>query len=347
MPLTDAAPLLAAQALGLFARHGLRVSLSRAGAWAALRDRLAFGALDGAHLLYPMPIAAALGLGQPARDWVVSCGLGRNGSSIALSASIAAALAPVAPPLEASRFAAFARRRAAGGRPLRLAVVHVHSTHNYLLRHWLAAGGLDVEAEVRILVVPPPLMVEELQAGRIDGCCVGEPWGSHAVLSDAAVIALGSGDVWPGHGEKVLGFAGPFAARERPAMVAATAAIIEAARWLEQPANHLAAATLLAEEAFPGVEPSTIGHAFAGHLPTPGGGVLPLAHRLGFRAATWLDPAEPRAWLGHMRRWDHLPEGASESVALAPFVNTLWAEAARSVAEPAPQPAILPEGPTP
>lgn len=347
MPLTDAAPLLVAQALGLFRRHGVRVGLSRAGAWAALRDRMAFGALDGAHLLYPMPIAAALGLGQPARDWVASCGLGRNASSILLSSLVAAALGPIVPPLDSAGFAAFARRRAAEGQPLRLAVVHVHSTHNYLLRAWLAAGGLEVEEAVRILVVPPPLMAEELQAGRIDGCCVGEPWGSHAVLTGAAVMALGSGDVWPDHGEKVLAFAGSFAAREREAVVAATAAVIEAADWLEQPANHLSAATLLAEEAFPGLEVAAIGHALAGRIPTPGGGVLPLAHRLGFRAATRLDPAEPRAWLGHMRRWDHLPEGISESVALAPFVNTLWAEAARIAAGPEPQPAILPEGPTP
>ena len=61
--LTDAAPLLAADALGFFARHGLRVSLSEEGAWAAVRDKLALGALDGAHLLGPMPIALACGLG--------------------------------------------------------------------------------------------------------------------------------------------------------------------------------------------------------------------------------------------------------------------------------------------
>ncbi len=62
VPLTDAAPLLIAQELGLFDAVGLRVTLSAKPSWAAPRDKLAFGGLDTAHLLGPMPIALAAGL---------------------------------------------------------------------------------------------------------------------------------------------------------------------------------------------------------------------------------------------------------------------------------------------
>ena len=51
--LTDAAPLLVAEELGLFEAVGLRVTLSAEGAWAAVRDKLAFGALDAAQLRCP------------------------------------------------------------------------------------------------------------------------------------------------------------------------------------------------------------------------------------------------------------------------------------------------------
>jgi ABC-type nitrate/sulfonate/bicarbonate transport system substrate-binding protein len=78
LPLSDAAPLVVADRLGLFTKHGPRVTLWPTGAWAALRDRLLYGTLDASHLLYPMPMAAAAGLGQPPRRLVAACGLGRN-----------------------------------------------------------------------------------------------------------------------------------------------------------------------------------------------------------------------------------------------------------------------------
>jgi ABC-type nitrate/sulfonate/bicarbonate transport system substrate-binding protein len=143
VPLADAAPLLVAEAVGLFAATGVRVALSAEGAWAGIRDKLAFGALDAAHLLGPMPIAAALGLGGgPRRRLTVAAGLGQNGNIIVLSHALAAAVGAFRPPLGAAAFAAALRLREAAGRAsARLAVVFPFSSHNYLLRHWLAAGG--------------------------------------------------------------------------------------------------------------------------------------------------------------------------------------------------------------
>ena len=60
VPLTDAAPLLVAQARGFFAAEGLEVTLSREVSWATIRDKVAVGALDGAHMLAPLAIAATL-----------------------------------------------------------------------------------------------------------------------------------------------------------------------------------------------------------------------------------------------------------------------------------------------
>src|SRR4029453_9853687 len=55
------------------------------------------------------------------------------------------------------------------------------STHNYHLRFWMAAGGVDPDEDVRLVVLPPPYMVESLASGHVDGFCVGAPWNSVAV----------------------------------------------------------------------------------------------------------------------------------------------------------------------
>lgn len=327
MPLTDCAPLVVADAHGLFAKRGLRVEMSAAGAWAALRDRLSFGALDGAHLLYPMPIAAALGQGQPARDWVAACGLGQNGNTLILSEEICEELERPAPPLAAAALAPLLRRRAAEGRMLRLAVVHIHSTHSYILRSWLEAAGIDTESEVRIEVVPPQLMAEELIARRIDGFCAGEPWGSHAVIRGAGRLAFASGSLWPDHAEKLLAFSRDAVSKDRDVVIEATAAVIEAAHWLDQPENRAAATVLMQERVFYGLDYDSLVAAFAGEVPEPEAAPWRLSHPMRFLAATRPDPVQTRAWFNRMRRWGHVPSSADETVALAPFANSIWAEA--------------------
>ena len=109
---------------------------------------------------------------------------------------------------------------------MRLAAVFPFSSRNYLLRHWLALGGLDPDRDLTLVVVPPARAVRILADGEVDGLCAGEPWGSHAAVLGAGRVALASGDIWPDHPEKVLAF------REglpRAAAVALTVAAIAAA----------------------------------------------------------------------------------------------------------------------
>jgi len=344
LPLSDAAPLVVADRLGFFARQGLRVSLVSTSAWAALRDRLLYGALDGSHLLYPMPIAAAVGAGQTQRRLLVACGLGQNGNTLTLSHAVADALGLGAPPVGAAAFARVARQRLVEGRRLRLGIVHAYSTHGYLLRQWLVAAGLDPEHDVALEVVPPPLVGHELAAGSLDGFCAGEPWGSQAVLSGAGRIALGSGSIWPDHPEKLLVFTRDGVARDAAAVVAATAATIEAAEWLDAP-DHAAEAAAMMAAVFPDLNPRAVAAGFAGTVPLPGGGTTALSHPMRFAAAVRPDPAQARLWLHQMRRWGHVPERATDSAALAPFANDLWSRAMVQLGRPVAAPAFssLPE----
>lgn len=325
VPLLDAAPLVIADALGFFAEAGLPVALSAEHSWATIRDKLAFGALDGAHLLAPMAVSAALGLDGIRRRLAVTANLARGGNTITLSHGLARAVAAAGGTPTPASFAMALRRRAAEGLPPpTLAVVFAFSSHNYLLRHWLAEGGLDPDLDVNITVVPPPQVAGALAEGAIDGFCAGEPWGSHAAAAGAGRIALATTDIWPGHPEKLLAFAEDLAERRTRGVVAVTEAVIRAQAWLADSRNAEAAAALMQERAFPALAPSTVAAAHAG----------PAAPR--FAAASCPFPEEAAWWLGAMRRWGHAPRDADAAQALSAWRPDLWVEAAAASAEPIP-----------
>lgn len=338
VPLTDAAPLLVADALDLFASVGLRVSLSAEGGWAALRDKLAFGALDAAHLLGPMPIALAAGLDGVSAQVTVAAGLGINGNTLTLSAALAEDLGTLRGPLSPTAFAgAIRRRQGRGAPPVALGVVFPYSSHNYLLRYWLAQGGLDPDRDLRLTVVPPPRTAQALQQGAIDGFCAGEPWGSQAAALGAGRVVLASGDIWPNHPEKLFAFNADYAAKEPEPAAAATAAIIAAARWLDDAENHAEAVKLLARRAFPGLARETVAAAFAGRAMG-----LRLAHPLRFREATLPRREHAAWWLLQMRRWGHVPPYVTDEDALRPFDDSLWHAAAARLREAEPPAAPVP-----
>lgn len=338
VPLSDAAPLIVADALGLFRRHGVRVELSREQAWAAVRDKLAFAALDGAHLLGALVLALAGGTGGPKRRLDVTAGLARNGNTVVLSPALAGAIGPFVPPLSAGAFVEALRQRAeAGLPPPTLAVVYPHSSHNLLLRHWLAGGGLDPDREVRLVVVPPPRVAEALAQGAIEGFCVGEPWGSHAVAQGAGRFALATGDIWPDHPEKVLAWAEGLADSRTEEILAVTAAVIEAAQWLEAPGNGRAAARILQDRVFPELPRSTIAAAFEGRV---AGCAARLSAPLRFAPASRPCREEAAAWLAAMRRWGHLAPDQGDL--LDGWRTDLWERAAARLAAPPPAPTRTP-----
>src|SRR5690606_2879201 len=154
--------------------------------WANIRDRVAVGQFDVAHMLAPMPIAASLGLSPIDLPVIAVMGLSLGGNAITVGADLWHAMRDAGAPADFSPAAVgMALRQVVRQRPqkLRLAVVHPFSSHNYELRYWLAASGIHPDRDVELMIVPPPLMADALAAGRIDGFCVGEPWGSVAVAS--------------------------------------------------------------------------------------------------------------------------------------------------------------------
>ena len=335
VPLTDAAPLLVAAAKGVFRAHGVSVALAPAGSWSALRDRVAVGAWDGAQMLGPMPLACHFGLGGVTADVVVTATLGRNGNMLVLGHRLMAELGEVDWPLSAAALGPVLLARRDAGRPAVLAVVFPYSSHNYLLRHWLEAAGIDPDHDVRLVVLPPSALPDALADDAIDGFCAGEPWGSRAVDLDVGRIVLGSAQIWPGHPEKVLAFSAAALARDPAPALAATAAIIAATAWLAEPGNIPEAVDILHRTALPNVPAAVIALALrgqviraAGEAPTALPGAI-----LHSAAATIPDPAHAAWWLAAMRSWGHAPRG--EQAATALWRPDLWQRAAAQSGLPA------------
>ncbi|MGX9575843.1 CmpA/NrtA family ABC transporter substrate-binding protein [Mesorhizobium sp. f-mel] len=281
IPLFDSAVLVAAREIGFAAREGVDLTLSRETSWANIRDRIAIGHFDLAHMLGPMPIACNLGLTPLASDTIVPFSLGLGGNCVTVSNVVWAGMAAhgALPDLDPARagkaLGALIRERANAGRDaLRFAVVHPHSGHNFELRYWLAACGIDPSREIEIVIVPPPFMADALAAGRIDGYCAGEPWNSVSVVAGTGHIATVKAAIWKTSPEKVVGVRKAWAEKHPEALSALLRALHHAARWCQDPANRGELAALMAQPSFLGVSPALQMPILTGHLALGGGAEL-------------------------------------------------------------------------
>ncbi|TPK04811.1 ABC transporter substrate-binding protein [Mesorhizobium sp. B2-5-9] len=315
MPLFDSAVLVAAGELGFAAREGIDLTLHRETSWANIRDRIAIGHFDLAHMLGPMPLACNLGLTPLASETIVPFSLGLGGNCVTLSNAVWAGMAAhgAAPDLDPARagaaLGAFIRERADAGRdPLRFAVVHPHSGHNYELRYWLAACGVDPSREIEIVIVPPPFMADALAAGRIDGYCVGEPWNSAAVAAGTGHIVTVKARIWRNSPEKVIGVRKAWAEQVPEALAALLRALHHSARWCQDPANRDELAAVMAQRGFLGLPPAVQMPILTGHLRLGGGAELDIDDFF-----VPFDKAANFPWKSHslwfytqMVRWGHV-----------------------------------------
>lgn len=328
MPLLDAAPLVAAVRLGLDRRHGLELRLHRQASWVALRDRLLSGELDAAHAMAALVLAVQTGIGGARADLAILAGLNRNGQAIVLSQPLARALQAGTPLPEALR--------ALPRRPV-FAQTFPTGTHALWLYHWLAAHGVDPMRDIEAATLPPPQMPQALAEGQLDGFCAGEPWGGQAEAIGAGVRVARSGQLWPGHPEKVLACRRDFAALQPELATALTAAVLEACRWLDADADHrMQAAHWLAAPGMIGLPAERLA---AGLLPPAG---VPASEVLQFHAdgqANYPWRSDGEWFLGQFRRWGWLPPaGDGDRDAWLDDVYRLdtWRAAARGLGIPVP-----------
>lgn len=324
LPLVDACLPILAHEHGFAEAEGLALTFQRDVSWATVLDRLLYGHTDAAHLIAPLAIATTLGRGRPAQPLATPFVLGLNGNAVTVSSELAARLVEpgkLADPLAlGAALAGEARARAGSGRKLRFGVVHRYSSHNYMLRYWLAASGIRPDEDVEIVTISPPFVAESMALGEIDGACVGEPWNSAAVARGVGVIALATAQIWRRGVEKVLAFRRPVLEARRPAIEALIRAMRKAGEHFIDPANWEANAAILARREYVDADPALILAAISDRLVLTAG-AEPVAYpdfMFQHREAAnfpWVSQAE---WLySQLVRWDRLAYSPDDALAAA------------------------------
>ncbi|MGD9653828.1 MAG: CmpA/NrtA family ABC transporter substrate-binding protein [Sulfuricurvum sp.] len=245
--LTDCAPIVIAKEKGFFAKHGLNVDVVKeGGGWAGIQQKVISGEYDYSHALAGMPLAATIGISGNTPMYAL-LSLDYNGNAITFGNSVIDemekyGLDSVKRPVSSVSLKKLidAKRAAEGSKfkPLDFGMVFPVSTHNYEIRYWMAASGIDPDADTTLKVVPPPQMVANLQAGNIDGYCVGEPWNERAVMSNLGSSLVTNYDIWNNNPEKVLMSTKAFADKNPETTQAVMEAIIEAQKWLDASWNN-------------------------------------------------------------------------------------------------------------
>lgn len=266
MPLVDAAPLIIAQEMGFAQAEGIALDLVAAPSWSSVRDMLAFGRVDAAHMLSPVPIAMAMGLGGISTRISTVSVLSVNGNVIGVGNALETKLRDAGFEFDFTDPVAAADALAlVSDGPLTFGVPFPFSMHVELLRYWADATSLSKHG-INIRTVPPPLMANALAAGEVDAFCVGEPWGSVAVEASAGALLLPGKAIWAFSPEKVLAVRTGWADTEPDLLGRLMRAVWRAGRWLSNPAVRATASDLLSRKAYLDVSAELIDRALSGHL---------------------------------------------------------------------------------
>ena len=359
--LTDMVPLAVAKELGYFEDEGLYVTLEPQANWKVLLDRVITGELDGAHMLAGQPLAATIGFGTEAHV-VTPFSMDLNGNGITVSNEVWELMKPHIPvgadgkpvhPVKADALKPVVDAFEAEGKTFNMGMVFPVSTHNYELRYWLAAGGIhpgfysktdisgQILADALLSVTPPPQMPATLEAGTINGYCVGEPWNQQAVFKGIGVPVITDYEIWKNNPEKVFGIRADFAEKYPNTTLAITKALIRAAKWLDENdnTNRGEAVEILARAEYVGADAEVIANSMTGTFEYEKGDKRDVPDFNVFYRyfATYPYYSDAVWYLTQMRRWgqiaDAKPDEWYDEVARSVYRPDIYLKAARMLAD--------------
>jgi nitrate/nitrite transport system substrate-binding protein len=330
--LTDIAPLVVAKEKGFFAEEGLNVTLEPQANWKVLLDGVVSGELNGAHMLAGQVLASGAGIGAKAK-LVTPFSLDINGKGVTISNQVYSMIAPTLPkgpdgkvlhPVSAAALKPVVEKFKAEGKPFKMGMVFPVSTHNYVLRYWLAAGGLNpgyylpgdtagtTGAEVQLSVTPPPQMPSTMEAGTINGYSVGEPWNQAAVAKKIGVPIIVDPDIAGTTGDKVFGLTEEFTKKNPKTTQALVRALIRASMWLDAEGgkNRPEAVKLLAMPKYVGADEKVLMASMTGKFTFGEGDTrdTPEFNLFFDQQASYPFWSDAIWFLTQMRRWGQIAE---------------------------------------
>ncbi|MGR5178338.1 CmpA/NrtA family ABC transporter substrate-binding protein [Vibrio mediterranei] len=361
--LTDMAPLAVAYEKGFFEDEGLYVTLEAQANWKVLLDRVIDGELDGAHMLAGQPLGATIGIGTKA-EVITAFSMDLNGNAITVSNNTWDAMKPhlemqadgkPVHPIKADALKPVVEGYLDEGKPFNMGMVFPVSTHNYELRYWLAAGGIhpgyyapksgdnsgQVDADVLLSVTPPPQMPATMEAGTIEGYCVGEPWNQQAVFKGIGVPVVTDYEIWKNNPEKVFGVSKSWAEQYPNTHIRVVKALIRAAHWLDENnnANRDEAVKILAKSAYVGADAEVIANSMTGTFEYEKGDKRDVPDfNVFFRHnATYPYYSDAIWYLTQMRRWGQIADSQDDewymNIAKEVYRPDIYQQAAEALVE--------------
>lgn len=330
--LTDIAPLVVAKEKGFFAEEGLNVTLEPQANWKVLLDGVVSGQLDASHMLAGQILASGAGIGAKTK-LITPFSLDMNGKGVTISNAVYEQIAPSLPkgpdgkvimPVSAAVLKPVIAKANAAGKPFKMGMVFPVSTHNYVLRYWLAAGGLNpgyylpgdaagtTGAEVQLSVTPPPQMPSTMEAGTISGYSVGEPWNQAAVKKKIGVPIIVDPDIAGTTADKVFGMTEAFANQNPKTVQALLRALIRASEWLdaENGKNRAEAVKMLAKSNYVGADEDVLMASMTGKFTFGAGDTrdTPEFNMFFKDGASYPYYSDGIWYLTQMRRWGQIAE---------------------------------------
>ena len=334
--LTDCSPIVIAHEKGLFKKYGINSTVTKGASWAAIRDSLSNGDIQATHMLLGMPIASTMGLGgAPKKPMIAPWIMNRNGQSISLAKSLKGKVAAdpkaLKPLVDAAKTA---------GSPMTFAMTFPPGTHAMWLRYWLAAGGINpgdaagAGADISLITIPPPQMVANMQAGKMDGFCVGEPWNGKTIKDDIGFTAINTQAIWKDHPEKVCAFTEEFAAKNPKTVKAVLKALHEASVWLDVMENRVEQATIVSAPTYINCPAEALLPRLQGKYDMGDGRKFRDPDYMIFssRNCNYPQPKYAKWWLTQLRRWG-FTDGAPdyEGVAKQVMRSDIYEEAMKEI----------------
>jgi two-component system, oxyanion-binding sensor len=338
--LTDAAPVIVAHEFGFFADEGVDTELMMEPSWANIADKLSFDVLDAAVIVPPLAFAIVLGLRGRANALVIPYMLSLGGNTVTLASDLAAEVRSLVARDSMSTLDALARCLRRESNPRVLGVVHSHSTHNLLLRYWLATADIIGGRDVIISVVPPAQTVEALQTRKIAGFCAGAPWGEVAVRAKLGTTIATSYDIWRNAPEKALCVREAWVKDNPDALRGALRALHRASQFCDAPENASYTAALLSRKRYLALD----SHAIMASLP---GGSLTSKNVSVFSrgAANFPFQSQAQWFLREMARWDLLPANLDHvAIARTVYRSDLYRAAIAPLGQSLPKQSFKQEG---
>ena len=287
IPITCGTPIIMAEPMKLYEKQGLTgTKIVKAKGWTMIRDWAIERQVDCVHMLSPMPLAVTLGIGTPATPFYMLAVENINGQAITLHTS---------------------HKNVTGPRDMKgftFAVPFDQSMHNFLLRYYLAEGGVDPDKDVTIRALPPPNMVEWLKTKRIDGYLSPDPYNQRAVWDGAGFIFKLTKELWPGHPCCAFATTKAFATEMPNSFKAVFRTIVDSTFLASKPENRKDIAKYLSAENYLNQPVEVLEQVLTGQFPDGLGNMRLEPDRIDFNPFPWHSMG---VWiLTQMKRWGYL-----------------------------------------